>query len=158
MIANPNPIGLKFLSEMPKCNVNPSTCDTDPNGAVNNFYQPGLDPTTRRDSIFAWTGRKSEKQRIFGRFSFDRLFTSTYNAFGNMWDLNYAQNVTNGRNILLADDLTLSPTTVLSVALLLHPPLREPGWRSPAGWIRHHHAGLSLLRSPRRRFTSFFPS
>jgi hypothetical protein len=60
-----------------------------------------------------WT--KSEKQRIFGRFSFDRLFNSTFNAFGNMWDLNYAQNVTNGRNILLADDLTLNATTVLQL-------------------------------------------
>jgi hypothetical protein len=60
-----------------------------------------------------WT--KSEKQRIFGRFSFDRLFNSTFNAFGNMWDLNYAQNVTNGRNILLGDDLTLNATTVLQL-------------------------------------------
>ncbi len=115
VIPNPNPTGLKFLSEMPKCNVNPSTCDTDPNGTINNFYQPGLDPTTaqRFDIRVDWT--QSEKQRIFGRFSFDRLFTSTYNAFGNEWDLNYAQNVTNGRNILLADDLTLGQTTVLSL-------------------------------------------
>ena len=114
-IANPNPIALKYLSEFPKCNVNPGTCDTDPNGTVNNLYVPGLDPTTaqRFDIRMDWT--RSEKQRIFGRFSFDRLFTSTFNAFGNMWDLNYAQNVTNGRNILLADDLTLSPTTVLQL-------------------------------------------
>jgi hypothetical protein len=114
-IPNPNPIALKFLSEFPKCNVNPGTCDTDPTGAVNNLYVPGLDPTKaqRFDIRLDWA--KSEKQRIFGRFSFDRLFTSTFNAFGNMWDLNYAQNVTNGRNVLLADDLTLSPTTVLQL-------------------------------------------
>jgi hypothetical protein len=115
VIASPNPIALKFLSEFPKCNVNPGTCDSDPTGAVNNLYVPGLDPTTaqRFDIRLDWA--KSEKQRIFGRFSFDRLFTSTFNAFGNMWDLNYAQNVTNGRNILLADDLTLSPTTFLQL-------------------------------------------
>ncbi len=115
IIANPNPIALKFLSEMPKCNVNPSTCDSDPTGAVNNLYLPGLDPTKaqRFDVRIDWA--KSEKQRIFGRFSFDRLFTSTYNAFHNMWDLNYAQNITNGRNFLLADDLTLGPTTVLQL-------------------------------------------
>jgi hypothetical protein len=115
VIPSPNSTGLMFLSKMPKCNVNPSTCDTDPNGTVNNFYQPGLDPTTaqRFDIRVDWT--QSEKQRIFGRFSFDRLFTSTYNAFGNEWDLNYAQNVTNGRNILLADDLTLGQTTVLQL-------------------------------------------
>src|SRR5580658_2976064 len=29
IIANPNPIALKFLSEFPKCNVNPGTCDSD---------------------------------------------------------------------------------------------------------------------------------
>src|SRR5580704_1297922 len=115
VIPSPNSTGLMFLSKMPKCNVNPSTCDTDPNGTVNNFYQPGLDPTTaqRFDIRVDWT--QSEKQRIFGRFSFDRLFTSTYNAFGNEWDLNYAQNVTNGRNILLADDLPLGQTTVLQL-------------------------------------------
>ena len=114
-IANPNPIALKFLSEFPKCNVNPGTCDTDPNGTINNLYVPGLDPTTahRFDIRIDWN--KSEKQRIFGRFSFDRLFTSTFNAFGNMYDLNYAQNVTNGRNILVADDLTLNPSTVLQL-------------------------------------------
>jgi hypothetical protein len=114
IIANPNPIALKFLSEFPKCNVGPS-CDSDPNGTQNNLYLPGLDPTTaqRFDVRMDWA--ESEKQRIFGRFSFDRLFTSTFNAFGNMWDLNYAQNVTNGRNILLADDLTLSQTTFLQL-------------------------------------------
>ncbi|HEY3988504.1 MAG TPA: TonB-dependent receptor [Acidobacteriaceae bacterium] len=114
-IPNPNPIALKFLSEMPKCNVNPSTCDSATNGALNNFYLPGLDPTTAQRFDIRVDWNKSEKQRIFGRFSFDRLFTSTFNAFNNIWDLNYAQNVTNGRNILLADDLTLNPTTVLQL-------------------------------------------
>ncbi|MGB6744058.1 MAG: carboxypeptidase regulatory-like domain-containing protein [Terracidiphilus sp.] len=113
-IANPNPIALKFLSEFPRCNVGAS-CDSATDGALNNFYAPGLDPTTAQkfDARVDWA--KSEAQRIFGRFSFDRLFTSTFNAFNNMWDLNYAQNVTNGRNILLADDYTLNPTTVLQL-------------------------------------------
>ncbi len=113
-IPNPNPIALKFLSEFPKCNVG-SSCDTATNGAQNNLYLPGLDPTRaqRFDIRVDWA--ESERQRIFGRFSFDRLFNSTFNAFGNMWDLNYAQNVTNGRNILVGDDLTLSPTTVLQL-------------------------------------------
>jgi hypothetical protein len=114
-ITNPNPIGVKFLSEMPKCNVNPSSCDTDPNGTLNNFFAPGLDPTTAQKFDVRVDWAKSEAQRIFGRFSFDRLFTSTFNAFNNMWDLNYAQNVTNGRNVLLADDYTINPTTVLQL-------------------------------------------
>jgi len=115
-IPNPNPIGLKFLSEYPKCNYpSPSTCDSSSDDTAYNFFKPGLDPTTaqRFDVRVDWIA--SEKQRLFGRFSFDRLFTSTYNAFGNMWDLNYAQNITNGRNILVADDYTLNPTTVLQL-------------------------------------------
>lgn len=116
VISNPNPIALKYLSEFPKCNVNTNgDCDSATDGAVNNLYLPGLDPTTAQRFDIRMDWAQSEKQRIFGRFSFDRLFTSTYNAFGNMWDLNYAQNVTNGRNVLLADDLTLSSTTVLQL-------------------------------------------
>ncbi|HKF49494.1 MAG TPA: carboxypeptidase regulatory-like domain-containing protein [Terracidiphilus sp.] len=114
IIPNPNPTGLKFLSEMPKCNVGAS-CDTAGDGAINNFFKPGLDPTTAHKFDIRIDWMQSEKQRIFGRFSFDRLFLATFNAFGNMWDLNYAQNVTNGRNILLADDLTLSPSTALAL-------------------------------------------
>jgi hypothetical protein len=115
-IPNPNPIALKFLSMFPKCNQpSPATCDSATDGAVNNFYMPGLDPTRahRFDVRVDWN--QSERQRIFTRFSYDRLFFSTFNAFDNMWDLNYAQNVTNGRNILVADDFSINPTTVLQL-------------------------------------------
>ncbi len=115
-IANPNPIALTFLAQFPKCNApSAATCDSDTTGALNNLYVPGLDPFTaqRFDVRLDWM--KSDRQRIFGRFSFDRLYSSLVNAFGNMWDLNYAQNVTNGRNLLVADDITLNPTTVLQL-------------------------------------------
>jgi hypothetical protein len=116
VITNPNATALQFLANYPKCNFpNPSTCDASSDDVTTNYFAPGLDPTTaqRFDVRMDWV--QSEKQRIFGRFSFDRLFTSTYNAFHNMWDLNYAQNITNGRNFILADDLTLSPTTFLQL-------------------------------------------
>ncbi len=114
IIANPNPIALEFLSHFPKCNVG-ANCDSATSDVVNNFYAPGVDPRQehRFDIRIDWN--KSDRQRIFGRFSFDRLFFSGFNAFNNMWDLNYAQNVTNGRNILLADDLTLNNSTVLQL-------------------------------------------
>jgi hypothetical protein len=115
-ITNPNPIALKFLSNFPKCNYpDPTTCDASSDDVSLNYFAPGLDPTSaqRFDIRMDWV--KSERQRVFGRFSFDRLFTSTFNAFHSMWDLNYAQNVTNGRNFLLADDLTLSPTAFLQL-------------------------------------------
>ncbi|MGB6728236.1 MAG: carboxypeptidase regulatory-like domain-containing protein, partial [Terracidiphilus sp.] len=115
-ITNPNPIALKFLSEFPKCNYpDPTSCDQSSDDVSDNFFKPGTDPTTaqRFDVRMDWV--QSEKQRIFGRFSFDRLYSSLVNAYANMWDLYYAQNVTNGRNVLLADDLTLNPTTVLQL-------------------------------------------
>ncbi len=114
IITNPNPIALEFLSHFPKCNVG-ANCDSATSDVVNNFYAPGVDPRQehRFDVRIDWN--KSDRHRIFGRFSFDRLFFSGFNAFNNMWDLNYAQNVTNGRNILLADDLTLNSSTVLQL-------------------------------------------
>jgi len=116
IITNPNPIAEKFLSEFPKCNFpDPSTCDSDTTGAFNNLYVPGVDPSTAQKFDVRVDWAMNEKQRIFGRFSFDRLYSSLVNAFGNMWDLNYAQNITNGRNVLLADDYTINPTTVLQL-------------------------------------------
>jgi hypothetical protein len=117
-VTTPNPIATKFLSEMPKCNVSNVAgvpCDQQSDDLTPNYFLPGLDPTTAQKFDVRIDWAKSESQRIFGRFSFDRLFTSTFNSFGNMWDLNYAQNITNGRNILLADDYTLNPTTVLQL-------------------------------------------
>lgn len=116
IIRNPNPIAVKFLSEMPKCNMpNPATCDGATNGAVNNLYVPGVDPSSAQKFDIRVDFDKSEKQHIFGRFSFDRLSSSLVNAFNNMWDPFYAQNITNGRNILLADDYTFNANTVLQL-------------------------------------------
>jgi Carboxypeptidase regulatory-like domain len=115
-IPNPNPIGLLYLSKMPTCNYpNPSTCDSATSDVSPNFAMPGLDPFKghRFDARIDWN--KSDRQRIFGRFSYDKLIFSTANVFPSGWDPDYAQNVTNGRNILLADDLTLNSSTVLNL-------------------------------------------
>jgi hypothetical protein len=130
VITNPNPTALMFLSEMPKCNFNPDTgeagdsCDSLTDGAVNNLFVPGLDPTRAHKFDIRMDWAKSERQHIFGRFSFDRLFSALVNAFTPpqgafdstaMWDPFYAQNSTNGRNVILADDLALNNTTVLQL-------------------------------------------
>jgi Carboxypeptidase regulatory-like domain len=118
MVTNPSSIAETFLSEMPKCNrsnIPGVPCDQGSDDLTPNFFLPGLDPTTAQKFDIRIDWDQSQRQHIFGRFSFDRLFTSTFNSFGNIWDLNYAQNVTNGRNILLADDFTLNPTTVLQL-------------------------------------------
>lgn len=116
IITNPNPIGLLFLSKMPHCNIpDPVTCDAATTDMQNNYQVPGLDPfkANRFDVRVDWA--QSDRQRIFTRFSYDKLVFSTANVFPSGWDPNYAQNVTNGRNILIADDLTLNPSTVLQL-------------------------------------------
>ncbi len=119
IIPNPNPIGLMYLANMPKCNYpDPVTCEaaTTDNPDNPNFQKPGLDPFTanRFDVRVDWSA--SEKQRIFTRFSYDKLVFSTANVFpAPGWDPDYALNTTNGRNALVADDLTLNSTTVLNL-------------------------------------------
>jgi len=116
IITNPNPIALKFLSMMPKCNYpNPSTCVSANSDVSPNYAKSGLDPfrAQRFDVRVDWI--QSQKQRIFTRFSYDQLYFTTANVFPSGWDIDYAQNATNGRNVLVADDLTLNPTTVLQL-------------------------------------------
>src|ERR1700678_2169830 len=78
IIPNPNPIALLYLANMPKCNYpTPATCDaatTDLNPVTGyNYAAPGLDPlhAHRFDVRVDWA--KSDKQRIFTRFSYDKL-------------------------------------------------------------------------------------
>src|SRR5579863_3149533 len=116
VITNPNPIGLLYLSKMPHCNYpDPVSCDAATSDVESNYQVPGLDPfrSHRFDVRVDWA--KSESQRIFTRFSYDKLKFSTANVFPSGWDLDYAQNTTNGRNVLVADDLTLNATTVLNL-------------------------------------------
>jgi hypothetical protein len=116
IITNPNPIGLLYLSKMPACNIpDPTTCQSATSDVSPNFGMPGLDPfhAHRFDIRVDWA--KSDRQRIFARFSYDKLIFSTANVFPSGWDPDFAQNQTNGRNILLADDLTLNSSTVLNL-------------------------------------------
>lgn len=116
IITNPNPLGLLFLSKMPKCNFpDPATCDQATSDVSPNYAAPGLDPFNahRFDVRVDWNA--SDKQRIFGRFSYDRLVFATANVFPSGWDVDFAQNTTNGRNILIGDDLTLSSSTVVQL-------------------------------------------
>ncbi|MGA9475494.1 MAG: carboxypeptidase regulatory-like domain-containing protein [Terriglobales bacterium] len=115
-----SPTATAFLSHFPKCNYpNPATCDTtvDPNNPyhLNNFQLPGLDPITQQRFDVRMDYYKSEKQRFFSRFSFARLSTAGVNAFGNDWDPYYAQNITNARNFIIGDDVTINSTTVLQL-------------------------------------------
>src|SRR3984885_12032361 len=111
-----NPIAATFLSMFPKCNYpDPVSCDADTGNHQNNFRAPGLDPITAHRFDVRVDYYQSEKQRLFSRFSYDRLFQAGFNAFNNAWDEDYAQNITNGRNFIIGDDYTINPTTVLQL-------------------------------------------
>jgi len=111
-----NPIAATFLSMFPKCNFpSPSTCDADTGNHLGNLYVPGLAPSTAHRFDIRVDYDRNEKQRFFSRFSFGRLFSAGVNAFGNDWDPYYAQNVTNARNFIVGDDVTINPTTVLQL-------------------------------------------
>jgi len=105
-----NPTALIFLNHLPLPNQAPQGAQNN-----NNFYAPGLDPTTSHKFDIRMDYYLGEKQRIFARFSFENLYLAGVNAFNNAWDANYAQNITHGRNILLADDYTFSSNTVLQL-------------------------------------------
>jgi hypothetical protein len=111
-----NPIAAEFLAHFPKCNYpNPATCDSATDEHLNNFQRPGLDPITAQRFDVRMDYYKSEKQRLFARFSYDRLTNEGVNAFGNDWDPNYAQNITNARNFIVGDDITINSNTVLQL-------------------------------------------
>ncbi len=115
-----SPTAVAFLAHYPKCNYpNPATCDTaqDPNNPfhLNNYQLPGLDPITAHRFDIRMDYYKSEKQRVFSRFSYAKTTVAGVNAFNNEWDPNYAQNVTNARNFIIGDDYTINPTTVLQL-------------------------------------------
>jgi Carboxypeptidase regulatory-like domain len=115
-VAALNPIAVTFLSHFPNCNFPvPVSCQADTGNHLNNFRAPGLDPLTAQRFDIRLDYYKSERQRFFSRFSFDRLYQAGVNAFNNEWDEDYAQNITNGRNFLIGDDVTINPTTVLQL-------------------------------------------
>ena len=115
-VAALNPIAVTFLSHFPNCNYpDPVSCQADTGNHLGNFRAPGLDPMTAQRFDIRLDYYKSERQRFFSRFSFDRLYQAGVNAFNNEWDEDYAQNITNGRNFLVGDDITINPTTVLQL-------------------------------------------
>ncbi len=111
-----NPTAAQFLAHFPKCNYpDPTTCDSATDEHLNNFQLPGLDPITAQRFDVRMDYYKSEGQRFFSRFSYDRLTTSGVNAFGNDWDPYYAQNITNARNFIIGDDYTINSNNVLQL-------------------------------------------
>jgi len=111
-----NPTAVAFLSHLPKCNFpDPTSCEADTGNHLNNLQIPGLDPLNAHRFDVRLDFYKSEAQRFFSRFSYARLSFGGVNAYGNAWDPNYAQNITNARNFIIGDDYTINSNTVLQL-------------------------------------------
>lgn len=108
--ADLNPIALAFAQKFPA----PNKPGTGPYH-TQNYFKSGLDPQRAHKFDIRIDDHLSEKQTLFGRFSYDHFFFSNANFFGNDYDSYYFQNLTNARNVLLGYDLTLSPTSVLQL-------------------------------------------
>jgi hypothetical protein len=84
---------------------------------INNYFASALNPNQAQKFDVRMDYNRGEKQRVFGRFSFDRLKFGSSDLYGasDIYDPNYYQNITNGRNVLLADDITFGPSTILQL-------------------------------------------
>ncbi len=84
---------------------------------INNYTGSGLDPQTAQKFDVRIDYAQSDHNRIFGRLSYGRLGFGNANLYGNSNEYNpfYFVNVTNTRNVLIGDDLTLNNTTVLQL-------------------------------------------
>ncbi len=110
---NIDPVAQKFANLYPLPNRNG---DGGPYH-INNFSGSGLDPFHAQKFDVRIDYAQSEKNRIFGRFSFGRINFGNAPLYGadNPYDPYYYTNTTNTRNALIGDDLTLSPTSVLQL-------------------------------------------
>ncbi len=107
-----NPIALRYAAQFPQPNQ-PEVGEYH----LNNYFDSGLQPNNAQKFDIRMDFNRSAKQHIFGRFSFDRNKFGNADLYGanNIYDPNYYQNITNGRNILLADDWTFTPKTLLQL-------------------------------------------
>lgn len=105
-----NPISLKLAQQFPL----PNQAGIGPYH-VNNYFASGLDPNDAQKFDIRVDGYHGQKQHLFGRFSFARLKFGNADLYGaaNIFDPYYYQNITNARNILLADDYSVTPNTLL---------------------------------------------
>lgn len=110
--ANLNPIAQQFASFFPEPNA-----EGDGPYHINNYTASGLDPVDAHKFDIRGDYALNEKHHLFSRFSFQRLKFSNANLYGadNKYDPLYFQNITNGRNILLADDYAVTSKSVLQL-------------------------------------------
>jgi hypothetical protein len=82
-----------------------------------NYTYSGLDPNNGQQFDVRIDYDPTQKQRIFGRFSYGHLYFGDALAYGasNVWDPSTYRNTTPEFNALVADDFTLSSKSVLQL-------------------------------------------
>ena len=109
---NLNAVALNFANKFPEPNL-----PGEGPYHISNYTGSGLDPLHAQKFDIRMDYAMNAKNRLFGRFSFGKLDFGNANLYGssNEYDPLYYVNVTNSRNVLVADDYTLSPTSVLQL-------------------------------------------
>ena len=109
---NQDPIAKYFTAQLPL----PNLAGEGPYH-TNNYNGSGLDPLHAQKFDIRVDYAPGQKNRIFGRFSYGKLDFGNANLYGSANEFNplFYVNVTNTRNVLFGDDITLSPNTVLQL-------------------------------------------
>jgi hypothetical protein len=109
-----NPIALKYAQALAW--PSPNQAGIGP-WHVDNYYKSATEPNDAQKFDVRMDYNHSAKQHFFSRFSFDRNRFGDADLYGanDIYDNSYYRNITNGRNIVLADDYTVSPNTMLQL-------------------------------------------
>jgi hypothetical protein len=107
-----DPVALQFANKYPS----PNAAGEGPYH-INNYNGSGLDPDKQQKFDTRIDYQPNERNRLFGRFSYGRLDFGNADLYGsaNEYDPNYYVNITNTRNVLFGDDITVNPTTVVQL-------------------------------------------
>jgi hypothetical protein len=109
---NQDPVAINFATKFPEPNL-----PGEGPYHISNYNGSGLDPLHAQKFDVRLDYAMSQKNRLFGRFSYGRLDFGNADLYGssNEYDPLYYVNITNSRNVLIGDDITLSPTSVLQL-------------------------------------------
>ena len=81
----------------------------------NNFFDGSLFPNDAKKFDVRLDNYVSSKQQLYGRYSFAEMETGKADHYKNGADPQYYFSTTRGQNILVADNYTINPTTLIQV-------------------------------------------
>jgi hypothetical protein len=81
----------------------------------NNYFDASTTPNDADKFDARLDYYKSQRQQIFGRYSFAQMLYGTADHYHNGADPSYYADRTRGQNVLLGDNITINPSTLLQV-------------------------------------------